>query len=275
MRETTSDASVTTSFSPPARTETPARPSGTCPNCAAEALGRFCHACGGRVDVSRLTLRALGSEVLAQLIELDHGVVHTLVELVKRPGPTIRGYFAGRRRGLTSPLAFVALSVALSLLVTTALPDYQAARDAQFKQLDAYRGLYSTTQFDFFVRLEHTAAESKALLLTILLIPTTLTMRFMFRKHRLNLAETGAVVSYMYGTATFVGLLFSVPLLLMGRPNDETTVAMILTAVFLIHLAFGVYGRSFSTTWRALWAGTLGLLFMQVCLIITPFLIAR
>jgi hypothetical protein len=227
------------------------------------------------VEVSRLTLRALGAEVLAQLIELDHGVLHTTVALVKRPGPTIRGYFAGRRRGLTSPLTFVALSVALSLVLSSALPDFKAAHDAQLRNLEAYRPIYSAKQFDLFVAIEHSATESKALMLALLLIPTTLTMRFLFRRQRLNIAETGALVCYMYGVSTFVMLPVAVAIALAGYANAETTLAMISMVAFLLHIAFGVYGRSFSTAWRSVWAGFLGLLLMQVGLVIAPYVIAR
>jgi hypothetical protein len=70
-------------------------------------------------------------------------------------------------------------------------------------------------------------------------------------------------------------LPIAVALSLSGRPNTETTLAMVAMVVFLLHITFGVYGRTFSAAWRALWAGFLGLLLMQLGLVVAPYLLAR
>lgn len=259
------------SFSP-GITEPVASPR-TCPNCNEAAFGAFCHSCGGRVEVARLTIRAMGGEILSQVIELDHGVLHTFVALIRRPGETIRGYFAGRRRGLTSPLAFVTLSVALTLLLANVIPSYMTVRDEQIRSLDQYRTLYSPAQYDYFVRIEHDVMQDKALMLVLLLVPTTLTMRFLFRKQKLNLAEMGTLVCYLTGTSTFVGLLIGLPAVLMGMANAEMTLALVTTFVVLIHFSYGMFGRSFRTTWRALWAFFCGMLLMQAALIAAPYIV--
>ena len=268
---------MSASVTPTVSAYTPAPPvaAATCPNCDAGAMGDFCHRCGGRIAVSRLTLRALGAEVLSQVVELDHGVLHTLVQVLRTPGETIRGYFAGRRRGLTSPLAFVTIAVAVTLLLATMIPSYAAMREEQMKALDQYRGLYSPGQYQFFVKLEHEATVNKALMLVMLLVPTTLTMRFLFRKQKLNLAETGALACYMYGAGTYIGLVFSVPLAFSARANADLTISIVTSIGILIYFSWGVYGRSFRTTWRAVWAFFCALLLMQAALVIAPYVFAR
>jgi hypothetical protein len=274
MTPATIDAARTTSFSPEIQTpaDVQSRP---CPNCATSAIGEFCHRCGSRADVPRLTLRALGGELLAQFVELDHGVLHTIVRLLRSPGETIRGYNAGRRRGLTSPLNFIALSAALSLLLSGALPQYKAARDEQFKSLDTYHMIYTPAQFELFSKVERTATSNATIIIIALLIPVSLALRFVFRKKGLNLAETGAMVCYMYGLTTFVALAIAVPIALTGQSHLESTIGMIMSLAFIIHVSFGMFGRSFSTAWRALWGNLLGLLLMQAVLIVIPYVFAR
>ncbi|HEY4306378.1 MAG TPA: DUF3667 domain-containing protein [Gemmatimonadaceae bacterium] len=267
-------AAAPAAFSPDVQSA-PLTQARSCPNCATTAIGEFCHACGSRVDAARLTLGAMAGEVAAQVIELDHGIVHTMVALVKKPGPTIRGYFAGRRRGLTSPLTFVGLSAALSLLLSSSLPAYKLAREEQFKAMDTYRQIYSPKQFELFSSIEHSASDSKALVLVLLLIPATLTLRFMFRKQRLNLAEMGAVVCYMFGVTTFATVVIGVPLALLGKVGVESTLGLVLTFAFMLHFAFGLFGRSFTTAWRAVWGLMSGMFLMQGTLMVIPYILAR
>lgn len=273
MTHATVDASAPASYTPHVQSA-PAADTRSCPSCRTDAIGAFCHACGARTATSRLTLRALAAELVAQFVELDHGLLHTLVTLIKRPGAMIRGYFAGQRRGFTAPLTFIALSVAFSLLMSNALPQYRAARDEQLKALDQYRHLYSPAQFELFAKIEHTVIEDKTLVLVALLIPVSLALRFVFRKQRLNLAEIGTIVCYTYGLATFVTVAISAPIALTGRTHFESAISMVLMIAFVIHVSFGVFGKSFSTTWRALWGNLLGLLLMQGTLMALPYLLA-
>ena len=165
--------------------------------------------------------------------------------------------------------------MATSLLATSTLPGYRAGRDAQFKALETYRPFYSPAQFDLFSRIEHGASDSKAMTLLLLLIPTTLALRFLFRKQRLNLAETGAMVCYLYGVASFVGLAVGIPIVLAGWPAAEAPVSLSINAVFMVHIGFGVFGRSFRTAWRMLWGWFVGILGMQGLLILVPYVLAR
>src|SRR4051812_23439118 len=94
----------------------PARLADACSHCKAALSGPFCSECGQAARPPRLTLRAFASEIIAQIGQLDHGLLYTFVQLLRRPGPTIREYISGRRRIYTSPISYTLLAVGLAVL---------------------------------------------------------------------------------------------------------------------------------------------------------------
>lgn len=97
----------------------------TCANCGTTAIGDFCHACGQRLGVHRLTLPHLLHEIPHAVFHVDRGILVTLRALATRPGPTINGYLDGHRVRYFNPLSLLMLLAGLCALIYTKFPfDY-------------------------------------------------------------------------------------------------------------------------------------------------------
>jgi Protein of unknown function (DUF3667) len=82
----------------------------------------FCHACGQRASVHRLTVPHLLHEVPHALFHLERGIVPTLAGLVKRPGKTINDYLDGQRVRYFNPLTLLMLLAGLTVLLFSGFP---------------------------------------------------------------------------------------------------------------------------------------------------------
>jgi len=99
----TADASVATRAAPHAP---------RCVNCGAARTGPYCAQCGQRELRGRHTLRSMAAAFLGRVLDLDHGLLHTVYGLTVRPGTVVRDYLAGRTVPYTNPIAYLLLCFA-------------------------------------------------------------------------------------------------------------------------------------------------------------------
>ncbi|MFZ5635289.1 MAG: DUF3667 domain-containing protein [Pseudomonadota bacterium] len=95
---------------------------GRCANCSAPAAGAYCHACGQRIAVHRLTLPHLLHEIPHAIFHVDRGLLVTIRELALHPGRTIRDYLDGRRIRYFNPLSLLAILAGLCALCYAKFP---------------------------------------------------------------------------------------------------------------------------------------------------------
>ncbi len=89
---------------------------GSCLNCGAELIGRYCHTCGQRSEVHR-SLSAILHDIMHGALHLDGKLWHTLPLLALKPGELTRRYIAGERAKFVSPMAIFLFSVFLMFAV--------------------------------------------------------------------------------------------------------------------------------------------------------------
>jgi hypothetical protein len=81
-----------------------------CKNCGRRVDHRFCAHCGQKTDTRRLD----GETLLDELIEVgshaSNRLLHTIREMIVRPGEAIRDYLNGRRKTYQDPISFFAFS---------------------------------------------------------------------------------------------------------------------------------------------------------------------
>jgi hypothetical protein len=264
-------------FAPPATVADLAAPSGAaCLNCAGALSGAYCAQCGQPAATGRLTLRALAREVFAQVVELDHGLLHTIVDLLRAPGTMMKGYLAGRRRKYTGPVTFVVLATAASLLRSALIPGEKAALDAKFTHPDpVLLEFFGTARWAMYTDLAKFVAYNKLVFDAAMLIPIMLAVRFLFRKRGVNLAESGVFTAYTFGEATFISVVTTAPFHLMGMEGVAPGVMMLVIAGYLLYAGFGMFGRSFSVAWRVLLALVVGMSAISFGVGLIPFLLIR
>jgi Protein of unknown function (DUF3667) len=246
-----------------------------CRNCGATLTGPFCSRCGqGRVG--RITLRSFAHEVAAQLVEVDHGFLHTFVEMLRRPGAVIREYIDGRRRSYTSPVAYILIASALSLLRSALTSDAaHTIQDMRAKFTPTFKLIYNPARLDVFLRIQDLVTTNKFMMDAVILIPIALSLRFLFRKRGVNVAECAVFTCYTFGQATLLSVIIGTPLMLVARATLESTLFVILALAYLLYAGFGFFGKSFGTAARIIGAVALGVLLMNVVTYTLPFLLAR
>jgi len=87
-----------------------------CRNCGTP-LGegqRFCGSCGQRGDSGRLTMRAIGHDLLHAITHVDHSIFSLLKALVLRPGRVAREFIEGKRKKYFGPFALLIISAGLA-----------------------------------------------------------------------------------------------------------------------------------------------------------------
>jgi len=92
-----------------------------CANCGAPITGRYCSACGQRVEDSVHSLRFFLGEALEDLTHADSRLWRTLTALFMRPGDLTCEFLSGRRARYLPPVRlYLVLSVAFFLLASLA-----------------------------------------------------------------------------------------------------------------------------------------------------------
>ena len=88
----------------------------SCRNCEAEMVGNFCSACGQKKIRERLSIRKLISEIPGRFLNLERGLLHTVVNLFLRPGAMARDFVYGQRTQYVNPLGYFLFGTTLQLI---------------------------------------------------------------------------------------------------------------------------------------------------------------
>ncbi len=88
-----------------------------CLNCDTEFKGNYCPNCGQKAGVGRLRIRNTIVNFLGLFTKMNRGAVHTIVDLLYRPGFMMREYLDGHRAEYASPLLLVFLVITLNVIL--------------------------------------------------------------------------------------------------------------------------------------------------------------
>lgn len=88
-----------------------------CRNCQTELAGNFCHHCGQRAEVQRLSLVSLCKDAVRRALDLDSVYVRTLIGMIRHPGHLVSAYVSGERKPCANPFKFLILTITLTTLL--------------------------------------------------------------------------------------------------------------------------------------------------------------
>ena len=176
-----------------------------CVNCGAEFTGDYCHSCGQRRKVRRLTFGGAWLDFQQHILGLDNKFFRTFKSIWVNPGGVAKANIEGNRVRYMGPVSYFFVVVTLLLLIisifgvkwtdflresTEAFDTSQTERQQQFQQ-DMMTQIYNNFRvFQFFV------------------IPFfALAAKMLFRKSGYNFLEHMVLVFYIQAQMVFVTIL--------------------------------------------------------------------
>ncbi|MDJ1468214.1 DUF3667 domain-containing protein [Cytophagaceae bacterium DM2B3-1] len=88
-----------------------------CKNCTHTFNGLFCDQCGQQENNGRFTGKELAGDFIAQVFTFELPLLHTIQQLLTRPGRFCAEYIRGKRKPYTSPIQYFLIMAGLHLLV--------------------------------------------------------------------------------------------------------------------------------------------------------------
>lgn len=186
---------------------------------------------------------------LQHYLHLDKGLPRTVVDLVRRPGTMLRGYFDGTgRAGYTNPITYSLMAAAASLLAyglyrepfvawvrARMVEPVTAGQASGVPGMGDFMRAYSDNLFQV---TQHPAVTS-----ITLAVPQALLLWLLFRSPRFNVAEAFAFALYAIGTFLFVHALVVSPIVYFSHAWGFAQVAGFgLQVAIALWLGLGLFG---------------------------------
>lgn len=189
----------------PARHDAAAAPATTpappCLGCGAPRTGPYCVACGQRARTGRLTVAGVAHQVVAELVSVDRGLLHTALALARDPGRVARDYAAGRTAPYAGPVRYFVLVAGAARLLALRIGFLGFMVAGFFEGWDAHGAAPAAAQ-----RVARDLVTQYSVSLTALGVPLyAACTRLLFRRAQLNLAEH--LVLALYTGAQLLGAL--------------------------------------------------------------------
>jgi hypothetical protein len=178
-----------------------------CKNCTFEFEGKYCPDCGQKAKTKRITTKSVLEEVRKSLIHYDQGFFFTVLQLLRRPGHTVREYLEGKRAMHVKPVKFLLWTTALNFLVF-----HLVGMDTDMiNALSAQQGNTKVSmKFSQFI-FDHPA------ILLFLMIPNIALFSWLyFRRQAYNYAEHFVLNAYLMGMVSLFGVISNPVLKLIG-----------------------------------------------------------
>ncbi|MCS6794819.1 MAG: DUF3667 domain-containing protein [Raineya sp.] len=169
-----------------------------CKNCSNEFLDdfRFCPHCGHPAQLKRIDKNYFLDE-LAQLFNLEKGILFTIRALLTKPAEHIRIYLTENRSRYVKPIAFLIITSVLYALFN------------KFLEFEKKAIKFETNETDIpnFTEIVSENYEYFSILFSFL---TALIVRLFFRKYPYNFFEVFVLQCYLHGVEMLISLFFGV-----------------------------------------------------------------
>lgn len=197
-----------------------------CVTCGSPEARTFCPACGQRTRRERFTVRTIARDVASDVLNLDRGLLHTAVEMSRRPGMVVAEYVHGRTVPYTGPVKYFLILAAVTTLLY-----------ANTGIAEATVAMYGMTPPSASASLQAKTMEFVTTWLNLIMalgVPFQAAYtRLLFRRVGYNFAEHLILNTYVYAQVCLIFLAVLVPLHAAGvGMGSATLLYMGLTTAF-------------------------------------------
>jgi len=235
----------------------------TCLNCGTVVPDRFCGRCGQDAHhTHRFTMADMPHDVLHSIWHVDKGILYTLRTMVRRPGPTIREYLAGKRVDHFRPLALLFFITGLYALLSSALHiNMLPPRDPAMPEVAYQLQASSTTFFMKYLNWFYVAT-----------VPAwALAARLFLRRGGFNYAECLIIAAFITAINNFITLLL-LPVTYVYSGTSQIQTYSFYAILLVIGYASWAYGSLLNHTalgwlsrlWRGFLTFMLGYLMLSI-----------
>lgn len=219
----------------------------TCKNCSFEFDSKYCPNCGQKAKTKRITLKTVWEEVRKSLVHYDSGFFYTTLQLLRRPGHTIREYLDGKRISHMKPVKFMLWATALNFLVFHLL---------KLDELMMNRIEEQQANNKLSIEISRYIFDHPALIMLFMIPNIALFSWLYFRRHGYNYAEHVVLNAFLMGEISLIGTAMNPVYKLLGygtNPNIFYTSTIIQMAIWMSFTCWG-YTQFFQTRrWWVTW----------------------
>lgn len=211
-----------------------------CRNCNAQLNGNFCHECGQRSSVYKVTFKETFQDLFNGLFTVNAPFIITIKLLFLNPGELFRNFLNGRRKNYYKPVSFFIVTTLLYVIVRSIInynPMTTAGVNVQGEIL-ADAGKYMVKNIN------------NIMFLFVFTLGVFLKL-FFFKKN--SLAEFIAIAFYAVGVYTLIGLMSMFFLKYVG-PRYKSIPILIFLLYIIYALTSFFKSRSFLTILKSILA---------------------
>ncbi len=224
------------------------RDAARCLQCETALTGPYCHACGQHESVAeRLTFRSLWHDFRIRRLNLDRGLLRTLVDLVRDPGRVARTFVEGKRQTYTHPITLLFILYAGYAVVYGVFEEeLHAMMRAQMES--QMGGSLSAAADDPVVAQAVVAMETTVEVLftygayftLLIILPFAAALRWLLADRGRTVAECAVFAAYVEAAVVFPSMAVFVPLSVWLGNASVSSAGLVL---YLVYAAVGA--RSF------------------------------
>ena len=189
-----------------------------CKNCENNYEGNFCPRCGQRYIEKRFTLKDSIVWLFSSVFNLERGFVPTTLQLITKPGVTIRNYLSGITVRYAHPFRFVFIWATISAILNVYFGFFEDSQE-MMSQTFGEEANYNEEQIEFTKKSNEVIRNYMSLVIMATIPFMSFFSYLLFKKKKYNYAEHLIVNAYANASSIVIGL----PLLVFYFFTDNIT----------------------------------------------------
>lgn len=199
-----------------------------CKNCSSEVIGSFCHKCGQKSSVNKVSFKETFQDFIDTVLSVNAPLITTTKILFVNPGILFREYLNGKRKSYYKPVSFFIITTLIYIIVRS-LINYNPMTTAGVK----VEGKILVDAGKYMVK------NINNIMFLFVFALGVLFKLFFYRKN--SLAEFIAISFYAVGVYTMIGL---VSMFYLKYVDPQYTVIPIVVFMGYVIFAFSSFFKS-------------------------------